>query len=329
MLININKLPQRNPLFAIFVRMRLATYISDLLYRYECVIVPEFGGFITNETGAKLNRFTHTFYPPTKQITFNSHLQNNDGLLANYIASVESITFSEALSIIKNEVDSWNVSLKNESIDLSNIGVISLDSEGKLIFEPSAIQNYLTSSFGLTTLNSAAVTRGVYTTKESEITPIIPLTSQTTKRKTPAFLKYAASAAILFAVGSFAWNSYNVKQYNEQILAEQEQQKAVEQEIQQATFEIENPLPTITLNVTKEVHNYHIVAGAFREVDNAEKKVNELIEKGFKAQILGVNKWGLTQVAFSSFNSRVEAIKSLRSIQKTISSDAWLLVQEY
>ena len=27
--------------------MQLQTYISDLLYRYECVTVPEFGSFLT------------------------------------------------------------------------------------------------------------------------------------------------------------------------------------------------------------------------------------------------------------------------------------------
>ena len=70
--------------------MILAKHITDLLYRYDCVIVPEFGGFITNRIGAKLNESTQTFYPPTKQITFNSHLKHNDGLLANYIAETTS-----------------------------------------------------------------------------------------------------------------------------------------------------------------------------------------------------------------------------------------------
>ena len=77
--------------------MTLAKYISDLLYRYECVIVANFGGFVTNEISAKVNHFTHTFYAPSKQITFNSHLQNNDGLLANYIASSKNTSYAEAV----------------------------------------------------------------------------------------------------------------------------------------------------------------------------------------------------------------------------------------
>ena len=76
--------------------MILANSINDLLYRYNCVIIPDFGGFVTNKISAKMNKAPNTFYPPAKQITFNSHLKVNDGLLANYIASSENISFEKA-----------------------------------------------------------------------------------------------------------------------------------------------------------------------------------------------------------------------------------------
>ena len=75
--------------------MALATYIKDLLYRYDCVIVPDFGGFISNKISAKINEQSHTFYPPSKQLGFNHHLTHNDGLLANYVASAENISFEK------------------------------------------------------------------------------------------------------------------------------------------------------------------------------------------------------------------------------------------
>ena len=90
----------------IFVLMRLAKYISDLLYRYECVILPNFGGFVTNEISAKISS-AHTFYAPSKQLTFNPHLQNNDGLLANYIAESNNIPYSNALEILESEIKNW------------------------------------------------------------------------------------------------------------------------------------------------------------------------------------------------------------------------------
>jgi len=311
--------------------VNLANYISDLLYRYECVIVPDFGGFITNETSAKVNHFTYTFYPPKKQITFNSHLKNNDGLLANYIASVEKIPFSDAVLKIEKEVQSWKQTLINESVEISKIGSLSLNKDKKIIFEPSSSINYLTSSFGLNSFSSPAIKRLEYAEKVRQLEVVSPevIASERERRKTPLFLKYAATAAILFAVGSFGWNEYNKNQYQNQLLAEQQQQDDVEQKIQQATFVITNPLPAITLNVAKEIKNYHVIAGAFREPQNAEKKVAQLIKKGYDAQILGVNKWNLTQVSYGSFADKYDALKNLRIIKRTVSSDAWLLVQEF
>lgn len=305
--------------------MRIATYISELLYRYDCVIVPNFGGFITNETSAKINSSTHTFYPPTKQISFNRYLKNNDGLLANYIATVNNISFSKALEIIKENVEQWNQSLINEVVEIEKIGNLSLNSKGNILFDPLVSENYLTQSFGLASYSVPSVNR-----KEKPVVILDPILSDdVSRRKMPVFLKVAASAAILFAIGSFTWNNYNQKQYQEQLMVEHLQQKEVEQKIQEATFVIQNPLPTITLNITKEINRYHVIAGAFRDPINADKKVKQLISNGFEAQILSVNKWGLTQVSFASFNSKIAARKQLKQIKKSVSSDAWLLIQEF
>ena len=310
--------------------MTLATYISDLLYRYECVIVPNFGGFVSNEISAKVNHFTHTFYAPSKQLTFNSNLQNNDGLLANYIASSQNISFLKALEYIYNEVESWKSILKNETLAIDNIGTFTLNANGNYIFEPANTINYLTSSFGLNSYNSPAIKRIEYKQKVKQLETIAPVIATVeNNKKTPAFIKYAATAAILFAIGTLGWNEYQKIEYNNLVVEAEQQQQQVEKTIQEATFVISNPLPAITLNVTKQKYNYHVIAGAFREPINAEKKLNELVEKGYNAKILGVNKWNLTQVCYMSTNSKNEAINTLNKIKKTISKDAWLLVKEY
>ncbi|SNR51456.1 HU domain-containing protein [Lutibacter flavus] len=310
--------------------MTIAKYISDLLYRYECVIVPNFGGFVSNEISAKVNHFTHTFYAPSKQLTFNSHLKNNDGLLANYIASAENISYLKALEIINKEVESWKSSLKNEEIEVENIGSFTLNKGGNYIFEPTSSTNYLTSSFGLSSYVSPAIKRITYKEKVAQLETIAPiLPSEEKKRKTPAFIKYAAAAAIIFALGTLGFKEYQKIEYNNLIVEANQQQQKVEKSIQEATFVISNPLPTITLNLTKETFNYHIIAGAFREPENAEKKLQQLVDKGFDAKILGLNKWNLTQVSYESFNSKNDAINRLNVIKKTESKDAWLLVKEY
>lgn len=310
--------------------MNLEQYIGDLLYRYECVIIPGFGGFITNEASAKVNHFTHTFYPPTKQITFNAHLKHNDGLLANYIASIEKIPFEEALNTIALEVKQWENTLLKEAIEFAKIGVLSLNKEGQFLFEPNTSENYLTTSFGLSSFSSPAIKRLEYAKQADKFEKVIPIhSSKEQNRKTPVFIKYAAAVALIFAFGSFGWKTYNENQFQNQLLAEQKQQERVEEKIQQATFVIENPLPAIQLNVAKEIKNYHIVAGAFREPSNADKKVEQLLAKGYDAQILGLNKWNLTQVSYASFATRSEALVALRNIKQNDSEDAWLLVKPF
>lgn len=308
--------------------MRLAKYISDLLYRYECVIIPDFGGFITQEISATINHFTHTFSAPSKQIGFNAQLKNSDGLLINYVATSEAMPFDQAATLIANEVAEWKVLLKSDTLELEGIGSISQSKEGMYIFEPSNEVNYLTSSFGLTSYISPAISRIKYKEQVKSLKPEAPLVISERKRS-KSFIKYAASAAIIFALGTLGWNEHQKSVHNELLAAAETKQEQVEKKIQEATFEIENPLPTITVNIVKETYDYHVIAGAFREPGNAEKKVNQLKAIGFDAKILGINKWNLTQVAYASFNSRAEALTSLRKIQKTDSKDAWLLVKRY
>ncbi|MDG2194997.1 MAG: SPOR domain-containing protein [Polaribacter sp.] len=302
--------------------MTLANYINDLLYRYDCVVIPDFGGFVTNVVSAKVNQFSHTFYPPTKQITFNSLLKNNDGLLANYIASSENVSFEKAVEIISSTVKTWQQQLQNESLLVGKIGSLSLNKEQQLVFEPNQTTNYLTASFGLSSFSSPTVKRLEYNKQGQQVAPIA-----STSKKAATIFKYAATVAVVLTLGTIGWNANNQQQQKESYA---QQQKAVEQKIQSATFVISNPLPTIKLNVTKTAaKGFHIVAGAFQFPENAEKKLHQLKAKGFDAKVLGKNKWNLTQVAYTSFSTRAEAFKNLNTIRKEHSKDAWLLVKKF
>lgn len=302
-----------------FVIMTLTNYINDLLYRYDCVIIPDFGGFVTNAISAKVNHFSHTFHPPTKQITFNSHLTNNDGLLANYIASSENISFEQASIAIANVVDNWKTQLQTKPIVIEKIGGLSLNKEQQIIFEPNTNCNYLTETFGMTVVNSPAVKRLEYQKQVEMFTPV-------TQKKSSGFLKYAAVAVIALTIGTLGWNSYQNNLQKEHFA---KQQKDVEKKIQSATFVISDPLPTIQLNVAKEApKNFHIIAGAFEFKENAEKKLQQLKSNGFDAKIIGKNRWGLTQVTYASFSTRQDAFKSLSDIRIKHSKDAWLLIKK-
>lgn len=310
--------------------MQLQTYISDLLYRYECVTVPEFGSFLTRQVSANINESTNTFYPPKKSLSFNEQIQKNDGLLAHYIADVEKIPFEVANEKIKKRVKILKSLLtQGETLTFQNIGDIVFNSEGKILFEPSYHLNYLTDAFGLSQFVSPAVTRTIYKETATAVEKKIPIAFTPEKRRKTPYLKYAAIAVIALSLGGFVASNYYVNQietHNQ--LAQEEAFQQLDNKIQQATFVIENPLPTITLNVSKQSGNYHVVAGAFRIEENSFKKVNQLKKQGFNARIIGINKYGLHEVVYGSYETGQEALIALREIRKTSNKDAWLLVKE-
>lgn len=312
--------------------MRMEQYISQLLYRHQCVIVPGFGGFLTEFQSAKLVASTHTFYPPKKMISFNFQLKNNDGILANYITKVEKISFEKATEQIENEVKEWKLILQNQqSLLLNQIGKLTLNEEGGLLFEPIDTLNYLTDAFGLTSIVSPPVKRALLSLEPEpkEEKPVIVLSNE---KQRPNWVKYAAVGILglgFSAIFVSQWYSnYQSQRAKELLRIEKNVQEKVEQKIQQATFFIDNPISSVSLTVAEEQKNYHIVAGAFRELKNAEKAVVSLQKLGYNARQIKPNKYGLHQVVYNSYSILEEAQQALGEIKANHNKEAWLLVQE-
>jgi len=310
--------------------MQLETYISDLLYRYDCVTVPRFGAFLTHRVSAKVHESTHTFYPPKKVLSFNEQLQNNDGLLANYIAEVEKIPYVTATAKIAKKVKSIKSYLvEGETIQFEHIGELILNKDGKIVFDPSNHINYLTDAFGLAHFTSSDVKREVYKETAEAIEATAPIAFTPKKRSNNNWLKYAATAVILLGLGGFGASSYyNSKIEDHNQLAQKQANEQLDTKVQEATFIISNPLPAATLSLDKQSGNYHIVAGAFRVEANSDKKVKQLRDKGYKARKIGANRYGLHEVVYASFENRFEAQRSLRKIRREHNRDAWLLIKK-
>ncbi|MCT8339417.1 SPOR domain-containing protein [Flavobacteriaceae bacterium TK19130] len=310
--------------------MQLANHVKDLLYRYECVIVPGFGAFLTHYKPAQVDGESHTWHPPGKSLSFNRQLQTNDGLLANYIATAESCSYELALQKIRNAVGDLSLKLSEGTpIIFPNLGTFKLNEERSLQFKPHTDETFSATSFGLAPFVSLPISREVYKKQAEAIEEKAPVYIIPEKREFKPYLKYAAIgllAVTLAGFGGMKLYENNVEAYN---LAEREKANTmVEKQIQEATFIMDNPLPALTVTVEKEQGRYHIVAGAFRVAENAKKKQSQLQEKGFKAKLIGENRYGLHQVVYSSHEDRLEALRTLRQIKQTENKDAWLLVKD-
>lgn len=165
--------------------------------------------------------------------------------------------------------------------------------------------------------------------------------------KTKNWVKYAAIALIgtgILGSGIYFGNQYYSQKIAEETLAVQSKvQQQVNQKLQEATFTIENPLPAVSLVVdakTTETNNkppletkahklpYHVIAGSFRQPENAEKIYKELLQRGYDAVKLPKNKNGMYPVAYGSFSSYQAANDLTQKVRKTHNTEAWLLIQE-
>jgi len=239
------------------------------------------------------------------------------------------VPYDHALNFIKFEVGQWYDMIKQTDLTLESIGKFSLDDNKTILFEPQTEINYLTEAFGLSSFVLPEVKRE---TLLKETPPIVERPIQLDskrKKESNAFLKYAAIFVIGLSLLGVAANSVYQKYTSEQqIIATQEQQQQIQTKIEKATFIVSEALPTLSVEVSLNKKPYHIVAGAFRYPENAQRLVNQLTANGYKARILGINKWGLTQVSYESYTEINDAINNLYRIRETEADDAaWLLTE--
>lgn len=311
--------------------MKIEQYISQLLYRYQCVTVPGFGAFLTEFQSAQLDENSHSFYPPKKMVSFNPFIKNNDGLLANHLAEAEKVSYEIAVNTIQNEVSHWKTKIQEfGSFSVKNVGYFSLNSEKNIVFVPIDQINYLTASFGLSSFVSPSVKREIYKEEVRQLEEKTPIIFTPEKKRNYSVLKYAAVFLLSAGItGTVGYKYYENQIAQETLIVETNVQKKVNQKIQEATFYISNPLPSVTLTVPSEKTPYCVVAGAFRIENNAEEQYQRLLKLGFKkAKRLAPNKHGLFPVLYGSYSTYAEANEAMKNIQKLDNKDAWLLIEE-
>lgn len=131
-----------------FVDMRLENYLKQLLFQYDCIVVPDFGTFITFPMPTEINSEENIVNPPFKMIKFSTTIINDDGILKNTYVLNENINLEQASIQLKKDIDQWNTILsEKKSLILDKIGKISIDTNGTLKFEPHIEENFF--AYGL------------------------------------------------------------------------------------------------------------------------------------------------------------------------------------
>ena len=292
--------------------MKFNNHIYPLLKEYDCVVIPNFGSFVSRNISAKFSENHTQLLPPNKEIVFNKNLKENDGVLIKTISDLKNISYSESEKKINSWVKKINKNINSgKSISFQNIGLLR-KVDKNFIFEPNRNSIFLKSSYGLSAVDSLEV--------------------NSTKVIKPYFnnsmLKYAAILILFVSFSAISINSYfnSVRSFNENSYSIAS--KEINKKIQRATFNISPAVPLVTLPIEKKYGNFHIIAGSFRFEENSLKMIELLQKKGFmEARKVGVNQYGLIQVAYNSYDSVEQARAALELLRYSQDENAWLLIK--
>ena len=292
--------------------------VAKLLHSNDCVIVPNFGAFVLKSKSAYIQK--NEFFPPSKYVSFNAMLKDNDGLLAKHISIEKKISYKKSLKLISKEITFFKESLsKDLIIDTESLGIFELKEKETLVFNPDFSINFDNKVFGLKSF-----------IREPMLSKISEESKKNTQFNGNVLLKYAAIAISIFGLSYLGYFNYNDYLNNEKLKNIAIAQEKILENVQSATFNL-GELPPININVSAPIVMdnsiyYSVIAGAFRSKGNAEKHLNTLIGKGYQASYTSINPKGLFRVAYARLKTRKEAAELISKI-KTNGADAWLLIE--
>jgi nucleoid DNA-binding protein/cell division protein FtsL len=334
--------------------LNLYSYIKELLFLHDCVIIPEFGGFVANYRPARINHENNTIVPPGKDISFNKSLNHNDGLLISYISESRGVGYVDAKRIVTNFVHEVNRRLeKGIRTVFDDVGTFYYDTQKNLQFEPDPSSNFLLDSYGLSEFSFAPLEqydvqkriRKKFLDKEPSrfesrrkvlwrIAIAIPLLVALVviPLKTDV-LKFKSNVSSLSPVSNTEVIDSNLEQPEADVLETDTEEKINAGNSQEALSEMEQPsavpgtdhVPETIITENLPVVKYFIIAGSFRNVENSERYREELTKQGYSSIILDpVNE--LHRVTLSGYPSKEEAVSALAQLRKDPSNkEMWIL----
>lgn len=305
--------------------MEINQYIKELLLLNDCVIIPEFGGFVANYKPASVQN--NQFCAPTKEIAFNNKLISNDGILISYISQVERIDYFSARQKVESFVEETILNLeKNRNVYFEGVGYLHYDSRENLLFEPQVKENLLVESYGLQNFSYEKLYQRQMPAPAFKIEhqDALPVIFHQRKLK-----KLAVAVPLLLAMALIPLK--NNKEYLSksdmgmwEALLETTPSSAIHQTSAPSTAQYSEHVAV----ATPETFNYYIIGGSFKSEENANKYLNQLKANGVTGQNLGIYH-GLHRIAIKGFQTIEEAQKELNVLlHQSPQSGVWISVNE-
>jgi hypothetical protein len=342
--------------------MKIEIYLSQLLYTHECVVVPEFGGFLTRQFPAQINQATHMFVPPSKRISFNQQLRNNDGLLTMHVAKRNNISYQEAQLAVMAAVTQWHQTLKQgNQLQLQDIGRFYYSSEGALQFKAVVDVNFSTDTFGMGVFRATPIVQHNRLVNMNQTNAAVDATKPST-RKPKRRRDWLRSAAVLIPISGLLFLAVIKTDFDKQITqsaaalfspravvpeltvtpsiqkfeaAEIELNRKASAETQVLEEPQTTPAPELPTPVNVEVETaplaidaagkpFQVIAGSFSTLFNANKLAQSFPSQAFT---IDPGHGKLIKVSLGGFDTREEAAAFIASNKDALPVGTWVFKQ--
>lgn len=343
----------------------LARHIETLLLRHDCVVVPSFGGFITNyvEAQPELHETQGVVYPPYRVVRFNPSLTQNDGLLVGSYMTAYDAAYPAAEKQMRQDVNRMVDTLKLDGVyELGNIGTLRMDLSRHVTLEAHESGIATPLFYGLSSLEmqSAEAVEAERKLKEAiELTTIVPVVpaaddtkehgediTLTIRRRWVDIAISAAAAVLLFFLFSYpmlrepATSDVVVASPYRQTQQQQAQQTQTQQThpqplpVKEGSDCSEQQVDAMPVSTKEEIipqpakAGFSIVLASYVAEPNALEYVEKLAKAGLKeGRFERTGK--VSRVLYARYASKEEAEKALKQLREQSEEFAEAWVYEY
>ena len=314
------------------------TFLEHLLYEHECVIIPNFGGFVVNAQGFSFNEKEGKIHPKKKFVAFNEKLKTDDRFLSTEWARKKSITQKEAAVEIANISKELKSLLVSQGVlTIGVLGSFTLIQENRISFSPNPDFNADLAVFGLFPVGLG------YTSviKEKKPELIAAPIAEDLPEITPEEIKpvqlsrsiyvYAFIAFILGGLGAFFLTAPPTNQSQSSLNPIKIEKKVIP--VSAVAVPLADtiktlPAPVVVVEKEKLVQAdvIYLVAASFQSLTQAEKGLKELKSRGFEQAviILKNEKTKFYRISLGSESSMDAGYAKAAELKESKKIDIWV-----
>ena len=318
--------------------IELARHIEILLLENDCVIIPDFGGFIAHYQPARYIKEENLYLPPVRTIGFNPQLTINDGLLVQSYMQAHHTDFPDATRMIEEEVAGLKEQLyQNGCAEMHGIGVLhyNIHSHSYCISYPLTFETYSSLPFFLSVpVENTYVDKGNYASlgtdglfdairSQSLATTLVTVPSRPQQpKKTNIKNNQNTLKPVTVKVEKVGKAQEAVpKNTDAAKLNSTEQPVAKPVTVSKPALEKKE---TATPSSSKK-NKYYIIVSSLPTANDAQQVLNEYKQKGYK-EVTIIEGNGRYRLSLCNFADKAAAYKKLNELkQNDAFKNAWIL----